>query len=230
MATEITVMSSGSAEPGLGFVAAEFTKQTGNQVKITYNLGADGSRQLGAGAAYDVLVATSNSINRSYKPEGLVEGDGVGVGRVGLGVMVRPGAPVPDVSTVEALKRAVLDAETVLITTETSGIYIESMLKKLGIHEQAAAKMPERYNNGPSIMARVLAGKGREIGFLSTNAIRTYADKGLVLAGPLPDEVQFAREFLAIATKNSAHPEVARAFVQFCGGPGKPIMRANGFL
>src|SRR5690242_11004346 len=119
MKAHISIMSSGSAEPALGFVAAEFHRETGHAVSITYNLGAEGSKRLGAGDNFDVLVATSNSIKRSYGPSGLVESDGVSIGRVGLGVMVRPGLAVPDISSARALRNVALEAERVLITTET---------------------------------------------------------------------------------------------------------------
>ncbi len=229
MGTEITVMSSGSAEPGLDFVAAAFKKETGHVVKISFNLGAQGPRRMDDGEVFDVVVATSNAIKRSFRPTGLVEEGGISIGRVGIAATVRPGAPVPDISSVEALKRAVLEAESILITSETSGLYIEAMLRKMGIYEQVEAKITKDLPNGPSLMDRLLSGKGREFAFLSPNAIRTYKEKGLVLVGPLPEEVQFYREFMAVPTAKSTNKEVAWEFARFCGGPGKPLLVANGF-
>ena len=77
-------------------------------------------------------------------------------------------------------------------------------------------------------MARVLLGKGREFAFLSVNAIRTYADKGMVLVGPLPEELQNYNEYIAVPSAMSTKKEVAWEFARFCGGPGKPLLVANG--
>ena len=229
MGTEITVISSGSAEPGLNFVAEAFQKKTGHAVKITYNLDEKGSQRLDDGEIFDVVVGSSDSLNRNFRPSGLIEEGGGIIGRTGIGIMVRSGAPVPDISSVEALKRAALEAQSILLTNHSSGYYIDTVLKKMGIYEQVEAKIT-RFSNGPEIMDRVLKGNGKELGFLTINQIQAYKDKGLVLVGPLPEEVQLYREFIAVPTTQSPHKEVAREFVRFCGGPGKPLFVANGFL
>jgi molybdate transport system substrate-binding protein len=219
-------MSGGSAEPALNFVAAAFQKKTGHAVKIAYNTGAGGRKRVEDGEAFDVLVVASDSLKRNWV--GNVEEGGISIGRLGgLGMMVRAGVPLPNISSVEALKRALLEAESVLYTEETSGLYIEGMLKKMGIYEQVEAKTT-RYRNGPSLMDRVLNGTGKEFGFLSVNAIGTYKEKGLVLVGPLPEEVQYYYELIAAPLTRSKNKEVAWEFVRFCGGPGKPLLAANG--
>ncbi len=224
---EITVLSGGSAEPGLDFVAAAFQKETGHAVKIAYNLGAEGRKRMDDGVVFDVVVQSSETLKRNFRVTGKVEEGGISIGRVGLGVMVRPGAPLPDISSAEALKHAVLEAQSILYTTETSGQHIEGMLKKMGIFEQAEAKTT-RYPHGPELMDRVLRGQDKEFAFLSINAIRTYKEKGLVLVGPLPEEVQYYYDFVAVPSTNSTNKEVAWQFVRFCGGPGKPLLVANG--
>jgi molybdate transport system substrate-binding protein len=227
MRTEINVMSSGSCEPALDYVAAAFQKETGCAVTITYNLGARGIQSLEAGE-FDVVIASGDSIERNFRPAGLVEDGGVSIGRMGIGVMVRPGAPVPDISSVDALRRSILEAESLLITTHTSGLETEAMLKKLGIFDQANAKA-SRFPDGPSLLERLLAGSGREIAILSINHIGGFKDSGLVIVGPLPDEVQRYRDFIAVASSRSPDRETARQFVRYCGGPGKAVFSANGF-
>ena len=223
---EITVMSGGSAEPALDFVAAAFHKETGHAVRIAYNTGARGRKRVEDGEVFDVLVVASDSLKRNWG--GKVEAGGTSIGRLGgLGMMIRPGLPLPDISSLEALRSALLEAESVLYTEETSGLYIEGMLRKMGIVEQVEAKTT-RYRNGPSLMDRVLNGTGKEFGFLSINAIGTYKEKGLVLVGPLPEEVQYYYELIAVPLRNSTNKEVAWQFVRFCGGPGKPLLVANG--
>jgi molybdate transport system substrate-binding protein len=174
-----------------------------------------------------VVVQTGNTLDRYFRPFGKVEPGGVGIGRAGLGVLIRQGAPRPDISTVQALRQSVLDAESLLYTLETSGQNIERMLKKLGVHEQADAKA-SRYPHGPELMDALLKGKGAEFGFLSINAIRTYQDKGVQLVGPLPEEVQFYYDFVAVPSSNSRRKDIAWQFAHFCAGPGKPLLVANG--
>lgn len=224
---EITVWSGGAAEPGLDFVAAAFQKETGHAVRITYNLGARGRKRMEDGEVFDVLVATRDAMDSYFRPTGQVEEGGIGIGRVGLGAMVRPGAPVPDISSTEAFKRAVLEADALIYTEEASGLRIDGILGKLGIAEQVKAKVTHA-RNGPELMDRVLRGSGREIGFLPITAILTYREKGIVLAGPLPEELQYYLELMAVPSTKSPHKDVAWKFVRYCGEQGKPLLAANG--
>jgi molybdate transport system substrate-binding protein len=216
----ILVKSSGSAEPALDHVAQAFRAATGQLVRVVYSAAIED---------YDVLVASRDAVERKFRPSGKVLGDQVSLGRMSLGIAIRPGLPVPEIADVAALVRALEEADRIIITEQhTSGLYIETMLRDLGLLEALSAKI-ERRENGPRLMDRVLAGTGRELAFLSLNAIRTYVDRGLVLVGPLPEAVQLVREFVAIPAAGSAEPETARAFVAFCGGAGRPLLAAHGF-
>ena len=222
-------MAGSSFESGLELAAAAFQKNTGHAVKITCNLDENVSQRLKDGEVFDVVVTSGDAIKGSFLPFGLVEEGGSSIGRAGLGITVRPAAPIPDISSVAALKRATLEAEAVLFTKHTSGLYIETMLKNLGIYEMVEAKIM-RFPNGPDLVDRVLAGSGREFGFLSTCHIQMYADKGLVLVGPLPDEVQYFRDFIAVPASSSTNKKAAWEFVRFCGGPGKSLFAVNGLI
>ena len=226
--TQISVMSSGSAEPGLDFVAAAFHQKTGHAVKIVYNTGARGKQRLQEGD-FDVVIATSNAIERMFRPAGLVENGGSPIGRAGIGITVRPGVAAPDLSSADALKRAVVAADSLLITTETSGMYIEGILKKMQIYEQVQVKIT-RSRSAPELVDRLIAGSGNEIGVLPINAIRSHKDKGAVLVGPLPEAVQFYREFIAVPTSNSTRKELAREFVSYCAGPGRALFAEHGLI
>jgi molybdate transport system substrate-binding protein len=224
---EIAVLSGGATEPGLNYVAAAFQKATGHAVRITYDTPARGLKRMAAGEVFDVVAGSAESVRDVYRPAGKVEEGELPMGRVGIGVMIRPGAPVPDISSVEALKRAVLEADSVLYNTATSGQYIAGMLKTLGILVQAEAKA-RRLDTGPLTMDYVLNGKGKEFAFGPITEIMTYKEKGLVLVGPLPEEVQHYYVQVAVPTKNSTNKEVAWEFARFCAGPGKSILAAYG--
>jgi molybdate transport system substrate-binding protein len=224
---EINVMSGGAAEPGLDFVAAAFSKKTGHTVRITYNIGTQAIKRMDAGEVVDVVVATSDSIGQNFRPAGKVEAGGVSIGRVGLGMMIRPGAPLPDISGTEALKRTLLEAQSLLYTIEASGLRVDEMIRQLGIYAQVEARI-ERFRNGPDLINRVMTGKGKECGFLPITAILLHKEKGLTLAGPMPEEVQHYLELIAVPSTHSANREVAREFVRFCGEQGKPLLAAHG--
>lgn len=227
-AAEITVLSGGAIEPGLKAAAAAFEKQTGHTVKITFNTAPQIRSRVAAGEVFDVVIAPPKTVEE-FAAAGKVEGERVNVGRVGVGAAVRPGAPLPDLSSVEALRRSVLEAESVVFNRASSGLYFEALLKKLGIHGEIEAKAV-RYATGAEVMEHLLyKGKGREIGFGPITEILLYREKGLRLVAPLPPEVQNYTSYVAVPMAGGANPELARAFVNFLGGPtGKPLFVAAG--
>ena len=108
-AAEITVMSGGAVEPGLKAAAAAFEKESGHQVKITFNTTPQMRKRIAAGDTFDVVVAPPAAV-KEFTAAGKVEAGGVDIGRVGSGVAVRPGAPVPAIATGEDIKKTVLEA------------------------------------------------------------------------------------------------------------------------
>ncbi|HXF66064.1 MAG TPA: substrate-binding domain-containing protein [Burkholderiales bacterium] len=227
-AAEITVLSGGAIEPGLKAAAAAFEKQTGHTVKITFNTAPQMRARVAAGELFDVVIAPPKAVEE-FAAAGKVGGERVNVGRVGVGAAVRPGAPLPDLSSVEALRKSVLEAESVVFNRASSGLYFEALLKKLGIYGEIEAKAV-RYATGAEVMEHLLyRGKGREIGFGPITEILLYREKGLRLAGPLPLEVQNYTSYIAVPMAGGANRELAQDFVRFLGGPsGKPLFVAAG--
>lgn len=226
LAAEITVLSGGAIEPGLKAAVAAFEKETGHAVKITFNTTPQMRKRVAAGDTFDVVIAPPKAVEE-FASAGKVEGERVNVGRVGLGVTVRPGAPAPDISSAEALKKSVLEAESIVFNRASSGLYFESLLKKMGIYEQVESRSA-RYPTGAAVMEHVLNGKGKEVGFGPMTEILLYKDKGLRLVGPLPAEVQNYTSYTAVPMTGMPNTEVARAFVRFLGGAGKPPFVAAG--
>jgi len=226
-AAEITVLSGGAVEPGLNAAAAAFQKETGNTVKLTYNTTPQIQKRVGAGEMFDVVIAPPAAM-KEFAAAGKADEGGINVGRVGMGVVVRPGAPVPDIASAEAIKRAVLEAESVVFNRASSGIYFENLLKKMGVYEQIEPKAA-RYVTGAEVMEHLLKGKGREVGFGPITEILQYKDKGLRLVGPLPAEIQNYTSYVAAPMSASGNKAAAQAFVKFLGGPvGKPLFVAAG--
>ena len=164
----------------------------------------------------------------AFAEAGRVAAERVMLGRVGQGIAVRADAPVPDISSVEALKRAMLEAESVVFNRATGGQYIESMLRKIGVYDQIESKTT-RYASAAQVMDHLLKGKGREVGFAPMTEIMQYKDKGLRFVGPLPAEVQQYNAYVASPMRGAANAQSAAALVRFLGtAPAKAALSAGG--
>src|SRR4030088_1762054 len=112
MAAEIRVLSAGAVEPGLKAAAAAFQKQSGHGVNITFNTAPEIRKRIAGGEAFDVVIAPPAALDE-FAGAGKVAAERANLGRVGMGVAVRPGAPVPHISSSDALKRSVLAADSI---------------------------------------------------------------------------------------------------------------------
>ena len=111
---DIAVLSAGAIEPGIKAAAAAFEKQTGHSVKITFNTAPELRKRMEGNPAFDVVIAPPAVINDFAAANQLAAARGP-VGRVGMGVAVRNGAPVPDIASADAVKRSVLVAESLVL-------------------------------------------------------------------------------------------------------------------
>ena len=227
-AAEVQALSAGAMQPGLIAVAPEFRSQSGHRLKVTYAIASELRRRVGGGEVADVLLAPV-AVIAELAQNGRVAADGqLALGRVGAGVVARNGAPLPDVAGAEALKRSLLEAESVVYNRASSGVYIETMLKKIGVYEEIRARLI-RYDDGVAVMHHLMQGKGREFGFGGITDILMYRDQGLRLVGPLPEEIQNYTAYAAALITASPRPDAARALLQFLASPpGKGLFSING--
>ena len=226
-AAEIKVLSAGAIEPGMRPAIAAFEKESGHQIKLQFNTAPQLRKRIADGEVWDVVLAPPAAIDEFAKA-GKAHAGGVNVGRVGLGVAVRPGAPVPDLSSVEALKSAITQADSLVFNRASTGLYLEGWLKKQGLYEQVQARST-RYPDGASVLEHVLKGQGTEIGFGAITEILLYRDKGLKFAGPLPVDIQNYTAYTATVVLGTTQPAAARAFVAYLGSAnGQEIFKAAG--
>ena len=224
---ELNVLSAGAIEPGLKAAAAAFDKQTGHVTKITFNTAPELKKRMDASAVFDVVIAPPAVIGEFAGASKLAE-TRANVGRVGMGVTVRDGAPVPDISTPEALKRSVLAADSLVFNRASTGLYLEGLLKKMDVYLQVEGKTT-RYPDGAAVMEHVIKGKGSEIGFGAMTEILLYEGKGLKLVGPVPAEVQNYTSYTAAPLAAGKQQALAQQFVIFLSGPvGKPLFVSAG--
>ena len=226
-AAELKVLSAGAIEPGLKAAAAAWQRDSGDVVRITFATAPQLRQRIGGGETADVVIAPPAALEE-FARDGKLAALRSGVGRVGLGVAVRPDAPLPDVSSAAALERAVLEAESLVFNRASTGLYFAGLLKKMGIYEKVAPKT-SRYDTGAAVMEHVLKGKGREVGVGPITEILLFRDQGLRLVGPLPAEVQNYTSYTAAPHSAAASADAAAAFVRYLASPaGRAHFTAAG--
>ena len=227
-AAELKVLAAGGMQPGLNAAAKVFRAKTGIEAKFTYEPPVDLGRRVAGGEAADIVVS-SPPVVADLTKAGKVLGDGqMHLGRVGVGVVVRDGAPLPDVSSTQALKGSLLDAEAVVYNTASSGTYIDGMLKKLGVFDQIQGKLIRLWD-GTAVMHHLMEGKAREFGFGGITDILLYRERGLRLVGPLPAEIQNYANYSAAVISAAPDPDGAKAFMAYLASPeGRALFLANG--
>ena len=227
-AAEIRVLSAGAVEPGLHAFAKLAKSQTGHDLKIQFNTAPQIAKRLAENEVYDILISPPAAIANAAKDGKVIADTRVPVGRVGAGIIVRAGAAAPDVSTVDALGKALLAADAVVYNTASTGLYLDKLFAKMGVLEQLKPKTT-RYPDGASVMEHVIKSKGSEIGFGAITEIRMYEPKGLKMIGPLPADVQNYTSYEAAVMTGAAAVEPARAVLKLLATPaGKAAFVSAG--
>lgn len=228
MTGDLLVMSAGAIEPGLRASAELYRERFAQRVQIAWATTPVIRERIERGDKVDAVIATDAAIADFARSGRVQASHAVHVGRVGVGVAVREDAAPPDLSSVAALRRAVLEADTVLFTRASSGLYVERMLSGLGVLERIQDRIL-RFANGPAMMERLVKGSGHEIGFGAIVEILMYGNQGLRLAGPLPDEVQQHARYVAAPVIGARDPRAAKSFVDFLATPAaKALFAACG--
>lgn len=166
----------------------------------------------------DVVVAPPAVLDDLVKSGKTAAANRVTVGRVGVGVTVRDGAPVPRIATVDEFKQSMLNAESLVYNQASTGIYVAKLFDRLGIAERLKAKTT-LYPDGQAVLNHVIKGKGGEIGFGALTEIIVYSKKGLKLVAPLPAEIQNYTSYAATVVASGAAADVAQAFVRHITTP-----------
>ena len=228
MSTTIKLLSAGAVQPGLVRVIEAFRRETGNDVNVVSATAPAIRKRLGEGDAADVVIAPTALLDELVKAGNAQAAERVIVGRIGVGVMVRGGAPLPKIATVDEFKQSLLNAESIVHNQASTGIYLQGLFERLGIAEQLAAKTT-RYPDFAPVLDHISKGKGAEIGLGATTVIIEAEAKGLKFAGPLPPEIQNYTTYGATVMAASASGDAAQALIRYLITPGaKALFTAAG--
>jgi molybdate transport system substrate-binding protein len=227
-AAEVKVFTSVALKSVLDELAPAYEKASGNKVTIMYGLAADMKKRVLAGEIADVIILTRAMMEDLQKQEKL-GGALVNVAGTPVAVAARAGAPRPDIGTVEAFKKTLLAAKSIVYADPAkgglSGIVFARALDRLGIVEQMKAKTILV----PGAQAADLVAKGEaELGVGQASEIVPVA--GVQLVGPLPGELASITLFTAAVGAGSGSPAAAKALIEFLTAPqAAPRFQAKGF-
>jgi len=223
-AAEIKVLGARVVQTVWNEIGHEFERTTGHKVKIIVGLSPAFRRQIDAGETFDVVISSDFFIDELIKGGKIIAGTRTNFARLGIGVEVRAGAPKPDISSVEAFRRALLNAKSIAYLQVASGAYVAELVQRLGIAEAINSKVTRPETD---IVSELVAKGEVELGMVVISQILTTP--GVELVGPLPPELQSYMVFACGVSTNSKSPEAAIALIKFLTGPTAiPVIKSQG--
>jgi molybdate transport system substrate-binding protein len=228
-AAELKIFVGGAMTETVEKIGADFAKRSGNKLDYVSDTTGALQKRLAAGEKADVVVVTAAGLDALQKENRILPASRVELVRALIGVAVRQGAPSPNLSSPDAFKSSLLAARSVSYVNPaaggTSGTYFEGLMKRMGIADQMKSKIV--YRNQGSEVADAVAKGDAELGisFIAELA----PNKGVKVAGPLPQEIQSPTDYVAAVTAVSGNQDAARAFIQAMTNPtGAAVFKAAG--
>src|SRR3954468_12680348 len=219
-AAELKILAGGSTSRWLNELAPQFERTSGHKLVIHFDSTPNLIKQAVSGAPLDAAVVPVDLFKDDAAKARFVPGPTTDIARVGYGVIVRAGAPKPDVSTPDALKRALLEVKSIAFLPESAaGAYVLKVFERLGVAEAMKAKTKPQTATGQ--IAQAVAGGDAELGIFLTNVLIA---PGVELAGPLPAPLQQELVFTAAVASGSSEADAARAFINFLTSPAAAVV------
>lgn len=227
-AAEVKVLTAGAFKQVVLALVPDFEKQTGNKVVVDNDTAGGLKKRIESGEAFDVAIITPAIVDDLAGARKIAAGSRVNLATVGVGVVVKEGAPKPDVSTIEAFKSALLAAKSVAYIDPasggSSGIYIDKLLERLGIADQVRPKA--KLKKGGHVAELIVSGEA-ELGLHQISEIVPV--KGAALVGPLPKEIQNTTTYAAGLSASSQNKDAAQALIKMFSGPAAAtVLKAKG--
>jgi molybdate transport system substrate-binding protein len=219
-AAEIRVYCTGAPSVAARIVAADFAKATGHHFTFTVGQPAAVEHDLASGDDADVVIVPAPVAAELNRSGALRAGSAVDVARVGIGVVVRAGAPAPDISSAAAIRKLLIDARSVVYPDPNSGggsagRAIAQMIDRMALTDIVRPKLTRTAAIGGGV-ALVADGKA-EVGFFNISEILPIP--GVTLVGPLPADLESYIVFAAAIPARNTAPEAAAAFIQALAAP-----------
>ena len=224
-AAELKVLAGGSLTASLKELAPKFEAASGHRLTIHFDSTPNLIKLATSGAPFDLGVVPVDVFKDAAARAKFASGPTVDIARVGFGVAVRAGAPKPDIGTPEALKAALLKAQSIATLPESAaGAYVLKVFDRLGIAEAMKAKTKVQTSTG-AIPQAVAKGEA-ELGVFLTNVLIA---PGVELAGPFPAGLQQDLVFAGAVAADSPQADAAKAFLDYLRTPeAAAVFKAKG--
>jgi molybdate transport system substrate-binding protein len=225
---DLRVLTAGAFKPVVQALVPLFERSSGEQVIVDNDTAGGLLRRIAGGEPFDLAVLPPAAVGVLAAEGWVATAGGQVLGSTGVGIVVAAGTPPPDIATTGALRQALLDAKSIAYIDPasggSSGIFVASLLQRLGIADQVKAKtvlVP-----GGRVAEHVAAGEA-VLGIHQISEIVPV--QGVVLVGPLPGDVQSTTTYAAAVAAASRQSAAAQAFIALLAGPdGAAAMRQNG--
>jgi molybdate transport system substrate-binding protein len=224
-AAELKVIAGGSMTASLNQIAPEFEKATGHKLSIHFDSTPNIIARVNAGTPFDVVVVPVDVFKDAAAKAHFAPGPTIDIARVGYGVIVRAGAPKPDISTTEAFKKTLLAASSVAyLPASAAGAYVTKVFERLGIAEEMKAKT--KVQASPAQIPQAVAKGDAEIGVFLTSVL---VAPGVELAGPFPGELQQELVFTSALAADTKESDAAKALIDYLKTPAATaVIKAAG--
>jgi molybdate transport system substrate-binding protein len=218
--SDIRILSGGAPKLGVSKCAEDFKAAAGHSIDIRFATAPVLRAEVEGGASDADVIIAPEPLFEDFQRDGRIVPDiRVRVGGIKTAVVMRVGADLPDLSGVEAFKAALLAAPALVYNQASSGQYIERMLAGLGIAEAVADKSIRTPTGAAVIETIARDAPVGAIGFGQMTEIRRLAGLGVMLAGPLPDELSNTTTFVAGVSANARSADTAREFADYLASP-----------
>jgi molybdate transport system substrate-binding protein len=227
-AAEIKVLTAGAFKQVVLALLPAFEQQTGHKVTVENDTVGALTKRIEGGEGFDLAVLTPAAVDDLTKKGKFVAGSRKNLARVGVGVVVKEGAPNPDIGSVDAFKRALLAAKSVAYIDPaaggSSGIYVAGLLDKLGIAADVKAKA--KLIPGGAVAEHIARGEA-ELGIHQISEILPV--KGVTLVGPLPADIQNYTVYAAGLGANAKESAAAKTLLDTLSGPASAeVLKSRG--
>jgi molybdate transport system substrate-binding protein len=213
-AAELKVLAGGSMTEPLNELGPQFERATGHKLTIHFD-STPNLIKLATSAPFDLGVVPVDVFKNAEAKARFAPGPTTDIARVGYGVAVRAGASKPDISTPDALKKTLLDAQSItFLPASAAGAYVSGVFDRLGIGEAMKAKTKPQTATGD--IAKTVAKGDAELGVFLINVLMA---PGVELAGPFPADLQQELVFTAAVAADGKEAEAAKAFIAFLKTP-----------
>lgn len=215
MATPLQGISSMATRQVLAELVAAYAQQSADPVHIESVGGVDAARRVQAGEAFDVVILASDAIDKLAASGHVRAGSKVDLVHSGVAVAVREGAPVPDLGSEDAVRRAVLAARSLSYSTGPSGVALARLFERWGIAQEIAPRIVQA---PPGVPVGTLVARGEvALGFQQLSELLHV--QGIQIVGPLPPAIQITTTFSAGIGVHSLKADAARALLTYLASP-----------